>query len=96
MQVQVPGGGLSDPGSDGWQSKTFMGRKPVTVVEPPELTIHLQEIDRFVQSLFTNGGHQGFQPDLRQDIAQGPADGSQRRPVHPHESTRDDECFNQI
>ena len=61
MQVQVPGSGLSDPGSDGWQSETFMGSNPVTAIESTELTIHLQQIDRFVQSLLMKETHQGFQ-----------------------------------
>ncbi len=53
MQVQIPGGGLSDPSTNGWQAKTFMGYNPVTAVEPPELTIHLQQINRFTQTLMS-------------------------------------------
>ena len=60
MQVQVPGCGLSDPSTNGWQAKTFMGGNPVTAIETPELTIHLQQINRFTQTLQANRGHQGF------------------------------------
>ena len=51
-----------------------MGCNPVTVVESPELTIHLQEIDRFVQSLLTNGAHQGFQIGFVEESLQRSAD----------------------
>ena len=61
MQVQVPGSGLSDPSTSGCQFKTFMGSNPVTAIESTELTIHLQQIDRFVQSLLMKEAHQGFQ-----------------------------------
>ena len=51
MQFQVPGYGLSDPGTNGWQAKTFMGGNPVTAIETPKLTINLQQINRFAQTL---------------------------------------------
>ena len=60
MQVQVPGCGLSDPSTNGWQAKTFMGGNPVTAIETPELTIHFQQINRFAQTLLANRGHQSF------------------------------------
>lgn len=48
-----PDGCLSDQSTNGWQAKTFMGCNPVTAVEPPELTIHLQKINQFAQTLMS-------------------------------------------
>ena len=87
MQVQVPGCGLSDPSTNGWQAKTFMGGNPVTAIETPELTIHFQQINRFAQTLLANRGHQSFHLVFVEKSLQRSADGSQRHLVHPHERT---------
>lgn len=54
MQVQIPGDGLSDPSMNDWQSEAFVSCNLVTAVKSPELTIHLQQIDRIVQSLLAH------------------------------------------
>ena len=64
-----------------------MGCNPVTAVKSPELTIHLQQINRFAQTLLANGGHQGCQLVFIKETLQRSADGSQRHLVHPHEHT---------
>ena len=51
VQVEIPGCGLADPGPDRGETEAFMGSDPVTAVEPPELTLHLEEIDRFADEL---------------------------------------------
>ena len=84
MQFQIPGGGLSDPGTDGRHAETLMSCNPVTAIESPELSINLHELDRFMQAFLSDRSHQGFNLVLVKKALQRPANGSQRHRVHSH------------
>ena len=90
VQVEIPGCGLADPGPDRGETEAFMGSDPVTAVEPPELTLHLEEIDRLAQTLLGNRGHQRFHLGFIQGTLKRASHGGERDRCNPHKRTHND------